>query len=76
MNRFAKLMSTMGGQKEVANPGIDNRNVEFEDKARELQAIDDKISQLESSDDPNSLESLNFWKQHRDRLAARLSQSE
>lgn len=37
---------------------------------RQIQKlIDLKISQLENSDDPNALESLNFWKQKRDSLS-------
>ena len=67
--RFAKLMSTMGGPKAMASPGIDDsmaKNMELE---RQIQLIDDKIAQLEDSDDPNALESLNYWKQKRDSLA-------
>lgn len=38
-------------------------------KKRQMQMlIDDKISQLEGSDDPNALESLNFWKQKKQEL--------
>lgn len=38
-------------------------------KKRQMQMlIDTKISQLEESDDPNALESLNYWKQKKQEL--------
>lgn len=43
---------------------------DLQQKRRMQMLIDAKISQLEGSDDPNALESLNFWKQKRDSLAA------
>lgn len=43
---------------------------ELKDKRRMKMLIDSKISQLEQSDDPIALESLNFWKQKRDELDA------
>jgi hypothetical protein len=41
---------------------------ELDEKRRMQMMIDAKISQLEESDDPNALESLNFWKQRRNQL--------
>lgn len=38
---------------------------ELKEKNRMQQLIDSKIEQLEQSDDPNSLESLNYWKEKR-----------
>lgn len=38
-------------------------------KKRQMQMlIDDKIAQLEGSDDPNALESLNYWRQKKQEL--------
>lgn len=42
---------------------------ELAKKRQMLQRIDDNIAQLEESDDPNALESLNFWKRKRSELA-------
>lgn len=43
---------------------------ESKDKSQIKMLIDSKIAQLEQSDDPIALESLNFWKQKRDELDA------
>lgn len=67
--RFAKLMSALGGKKPLANPGIDKELDNGNKKEAQLQMIDAKIAELEESDDPNALESLNFWKQRRMKLA-------
>lgn len=67
--RFAKLMSTMGAPKQQSNLGIDDKAVENAELERKLALIDDKIAQLEESDDPNALESLNFWKAQRNSIA-------
>lgn len=69
MNRFAKLFSTMGQPTPQSNPGIDDKMIENKDLQNKLQMIDAKIAELEQSDDPNALESLNFWKAHRAQLA-------
>lgn len=68
--RFAKLMSTMGNAKTQSNPGLDDQKVKDSEKERQLAVIDDKITQLENSKDPNSLDSLNFWKKQRAKLSA------
>lgn len=83
--RYAKLMRAMGVPEEQepirpsseAQPMSPERNealtgTEHPDlqKKRQMQMlIDAKIAQLEGSDDPNALESLNFWKQKRNSLA-------
>lgn len=41
---------------------------ELKEQRRMKMLIDSKISQLEESDDPNALETLNFWKQRRAQL--------
>lgn len=68
--RFAKLMSTMGNAKVQVNPGIDDQATANFEKEKQLALIDDKIAQLENSQDPHSLDSLNFWKQQRHKLSA------
>jgi hypothetical protein len=42
---------------------------ELQENRRMKMLIDAKINELEGSDDPNALDSLNFWKQKRDRLS-------
>lgn len=84
--RYAKLMKAMGvpGEQEPVRPAPEAEQMapqriealtgteypELQQKRRMQMLIDAKISQLEESDDPNALESLNFWKQKRDSLAA------
>ncbi len=67
--RFAKLLASMGQPKEVSNKGLDDKILKSQELQRHLQAIDDKIAQLEESDDPNALESINFWRQRRSQIA-------
>jgi hypothetical protein len=68
-SKFTKLFSTMGEKTPVANKGIDDKMLQNRELQNQLQMIDDKIAQLEESDDPNALESINFWKQRRAKLA-------
>lgn len=68
--RFAKLMSTMGAPKQAANPGIDDQMAKRLERERQVQLINDKIMQLEESDDPNALDSLNFWKSQLAKISA------
>jgi hypothetical protein len=84
--RYAKLMKAMGlpEQQEPVRPTQESETMaperiealtgtehpDLQQKRRMQMLIDAKISQLEGSDDPNALESLNFWKQKRDSLAA------
>lgn len=44
------------------------KHPELQEKRRMKMLIDAKINQLQDSDDPNALESLNFWKQKLDAL--------
>lgn len=70
--RFAKLMTALGKQnqpKALSNPDIDEVTAKRLKQEQELALIDDKISQLEESSDPNALESLNFWKKRRSQLS-------
>ena len=69
-NRFAKLMAQLGPQKQQSNPGVDNKLQQSQDVERQLAQIDQKIEELQASNDPNSLESLNFWKQQREKLSS------
>ena len=41
---------------------------ELKEKRRMKMLMDAKIRQLEQSDDPNALESLNFWREKREEL--------
>jgi hypothetical protein len=81
--RYAKLMKTLGvpePQPEIPAPEdqtmapqkiealTGTEHPELKEKRRMKMLIDAKIQQLEQSDEPNSLESLNFWKQKRDSL--------
>jgi hypothetical protein len=84
--RYAKLMKAMGlpEQQAPVRPTQESETMaperiealtgtehpDLQQKRRMQMLIDAKISQLEGSDDPNALESLNFWKQKRDSLAA------
>jgi len=63
--RFAKLMPQMGQPKQLANPQIDDNTAKRLEMDNKLAMIDQKIAQLEQSEDPNALESLNFWKNKR-----------
>lgn len=82
--RYAKLMKTMGlpresdiqrpmpesqpmlPEKEEALSGMEHPDLNK--KRQMLMLLDSKIAQLEQSDDPNALESLNFWKQKKAEL--------
>lgn len=67
--RFAKLLAAMGGKKSLGNPGVDDSLAKKQKTQTQLDIIDQKIAELEDSDDPNALESLNFWKSKRDKIA-------
>lgn len=69
--KFVRLMSAMGSPKESANPLIDDETSSRLKKEQELAKIDDKITQLEESDDPNALESINFWKKRKEQLLSK-----
>ncbi len=69
--RFAKLIAHLkSGVKPLANPGIDDRMAARLNKEPQLQAIDAKIAEIEASDDPNVLQTLEYWKQKRSELSA------
>lgn len=59
-------VNPMSPQKIEALTGTEHP--ELQEKRRMKMLIDAKINQLQESDDPNALESLNFWKQKRDAL--------
>lgn len=59
------LMQDRKPDKTSPNGGLDDRQIAREDVSRQLSIIDAKIAHLEESDDPNALESLNFWKAKR-----------
>lgn len=68
-DKFLKLMAAMSEKKQQsANPGVDSGLEAAREKERQLVIIDDKIAQLEQSEDPNALESLSFWKQKRSEI--------
>lgn len=69
--KFVRLMSAMGSPKESANLLIDDETSSRLKKEQELAKIDDKITQLEESDDPNALESINFWKKRKEQLLSK-----
>jgi hypothetical protein len=50
------------------NGGLDYAELKKRENDRQLEMINAKISQLEQSDDPNSVQSLNFWKSKRSEL--------
>lgn len=84
--RYSKLMKSMGlpEQSEPVTPELDQQTMSPQKiealtgtehpelaKNRKLKMlIDAKIAELEQSEDPNALESLNFWKQKQSKFAA------
>lgn len=69
--KFVRLMSAMGSPKESSNPKVDEETSKRLEKERQLSILDEKIAQLEESDDPNALESINFWKKKKEQLLSK-----
>jgi hypothetical protein len=76
MDKFRKLLGLIKNKQapeaKLADPnaGLDANSIKQEDAQRQIQMIDAKIAQLEESQDPNALESLNFWKNKRAELSS------
>jgi len=69
--KLAGLMSDRSPSKNMdPNGGLDYAELKKRENDRQLQMIDAKIAQLEQSEDPNSLQSLNFWKSKRSELTS------
>lgn len=68
-DKFVKLMQSMSQGKQQANLGTDDNTAARLEKERQLAMIDEKIAQLEQSNDPNALESLTFWQSQRAKIA-------
>lgn len=82
--RYAKLMKTMGMKQPEQSSNIQSQRIpvipekfealtgtehpELKDKRKMQILIDNKIAELEQSDDPTALDTLNFWKQKREEL--------
>lgn len=68
-DKFTKLMASMNAGTPVSNQGVDDQMIKNKELQKQLSMIDQKIAQLEESDDPNALESITFWKNRRAELA-------